>query len=43
MMTPRLFIIPNGSVSSNAQGESYSSTIITLAHPKTGKFLENHV
>jgi hypothetical protein len=43
MTTPRLFIIPDVSVPSNAKRESYSSTIITLAHPKAGKSLENHV
>ena len=42
-MTPRLFITPDRAVSSDAKGESSSSSIIALAHPKTGNFLENHV
>ena len=42
-MTPRLFITPDGPVSSNVEGESCSSSIVALAHPKTGTFLENYV
>ena len=42
-MTPRLFITPDGPVSTNRTAESCSSSIITLAHPKTGNFLENYV